>query len=90
MRYGGFAVFAFVLLAGSSPAATPGQPPQSSDRVIAIALPEQWVAFSADVLNLRDPGVTTRTFHRRRDGSSAWVLDTAGGVAITIHTSRCD
>jgi hypothetical protein len=59
--------------------------PTREDNVITITLPADWVPFQADVFHTHDGGITTGRFHRRRDGSTAYYLDTPGGVAITIH-----
>lgn len=59
--------------------------PERSDGPIILTLPAEWVPFSADVLNISNSNVVTGKFHRRRDGSTAYYLDTQAGPAITIH-----
>jgi hypothetical protein len=80
MHHAGFAVCSLALSAVAI-----GQISLSSAQSITIAMPADWVPFSADVRHSYDAAVTTGTFHRRRDGSTAMMLDTPGGVAITIH-----
>ena len=52
--------------------------PERSDGPIILTLPAEWVPFSADVLNISNSNVVTGKFHRRRDGSTAYYLDTHG------------
>jgi hypothetical protein len=76
---------AFALVSGATIAAARYQQPSVPYAGIAVAMPAEWVPFSADVRNVYHSSESVGTFHRRRDGSEAWILETPGGTAITIH-----
>jgi hypothetical protein len=53
--------------------------------MVVLALPSEWIPFRADVINFHPASTSAGTFHRRRDGSAAWIIEGSGRQAITIH-----
>ena len=64
--------------------ARPSEQSPSGD-FVTLTVSSELVPFCADVLNTYTTHISTGTFHRRSDGSTAMVLNTPAGVALTIH-----
>ena len=77
--------FVVALVVGAMSQQMPQAQANTTDKVVNLTLPADWVPFRADVLRVSSGDTTRGTFHRRRDGSTAHYLITPGGPAITIH-----
>jgi hypothetical protein len=83
-----FILCTFAFVAATNAAASLDQPEADAEGRLSIELPSRWVPFTADVLNVHQSHTSSGTFHRRSDGSTAWVLNTPGGVMVTMHNLR--